>query len=64
VAPRSRDSKLGKWADKQRAHFKTGKMDKERIRMFDEIGFDFAPYKGEKRRGVIRRNLSTNEVDE
>jgi hypothetical protein len=34
---------MGKWVDTQRTGFKNGKLDQERKRMLDEIGFDFNP---------------------
>jgi hypothetical protein len=35
------DSPLAEWINKQRTYFKHGKMDPERKRRLDEIGFDF-----------------------
>ena len=37
------DLQLGVWVHNQRTLFKNGKMDPERKRMLDEIGFDFNP---------------------
>jgi hypothetical protein len=37
------EPKLGDWVNNQRSCFKNGKMDPERKRRLDEIGFDFNP---------------------
>jgi hypothetical protein len=37
------DPKLANWVRSQRASSRNGKMDQERKRMLDEIGFDYNP---------------------
>jgi ribosomal protein S16 len=39
------DPQLGQWVIRRREFFKNGKMDAERKRRLDEIGFDFNPQK-------------------